>query len=62
MGSENSSEYGIDPREAQSAKMIDLRGVSDESQSMDAMMHDKEDRNDFWSVEGNYICRHHNES
>ena len=32
------------------------------TQPMDAMMEDREDRNDFWSIEGNYICHHHVET
>ena len=37
----------------------DLRGESDGSQRIDTMMDDREVRNDFWSIEGNYMYRHH---
>ena len=37
----------------------DLRGESDGSQPTDTMMDDREARNDFWSIEGNYIYRQH---
>ena len=36
-----------------------LRGGSSGSQSTDEKMHDREVRNDYWSIEGNYIYRHH---
>ena len=37
----------------------DLRGESGGSQPIDTMTDDREARNDFWSIEGNYIYRHH---
>ena len=37
----------------------DLRGDSDGSQPTDTMMNNREARNDFWSIEENYIYRHH---
>ena len=37
----------------------DLRGSSDKSQPTDETVDDGEARNDFWSIEGKYICRHH---
>ena len=36
----------------------DLRGESDGSQRIDTMIDDREVRNDFWSIEGNYMYRH----
>ena len=37
----------------------DLQGSSDGSQQMDEMVDDAEVRNDFWSIEGDFIHRHH---
>ena len=37
----------------------DLRGESDGFQPSDSFPDDTEDRNDFWSILGNYIYRHH---
>ena len=39
----------------------DLRGESDRSQPSDITTNDGEARNVFWSIEGNYIYRHHAE-
>ena len=36
----------------------DLQGSSDKSQPTDEMTDDAEASNDFWSIEGNTICRH----
>ena len=38
---------------------VDLRGCSDKSQPIDEIVDVGEARNDFWSIEGNYIYRHH---
>ena len=37
----------------------DLRGESDGSPPIDTTMDGREVRNVFWSIEGNYIYRHH---
>ena len=37
----------------------DPQGMSDKSQPIDEITNDGEARNDFWSNEGNYICRDH---
>ena len=37
----------------------DLRGESDGSSPLDSFPDDSEARNDFWSISGNYIDRHH---
>ena len=37
----------------------DVRGESDGSQPIDELIDDREARNDFWSIEGDYIYRHH---
>ena len=37
----------------------DLRGESDGSPPQDSLPGDGEARNDFWSVSGNYMHRHH---
>ena len=37
----------------------DLPGSSEKSQPTDEMADDREARNDFWSIEGNYIYRRH---
>ena len=36
----------------------DLQGSSDKSQPVDETTHDAEARNDFWSIEGDFIYRH----
>ena len=46
------------PEEAKDLR-DDLRGEWDVSQPMDTMMDDREARNEFWSMEGNYVYRHH---
>ena len=47
----------------QSARSDDLRGdlqeSSERSQPKDEAKHDAEARNDFWSIEGHFIYRHH---
>ena len=37
----------------------DLQGSSDKSQPTDETEDDAEARSDFWSIEGDVICRHH---
>ena len=37
----------------------DLHGSSDKSQPTDEITDDGEARDDFWSIEGHYIYRHH---
>ena len=37
----------------------ELRGESDGSQQLDTMTCDSEARNDYCSIKGNHICRHH---
>ena len=37
----------------------DLRGESDGSHPIGTLTHDSDARNDFWSIEGNYIYRHY---
>ena len=55
--SENPPWYGINPKEEELRD--DLRGESDGSQPIDTVMDDREARNVFWSIVGNYIYRHH---
>ena len=37
----------------------DLQGNSEKSQPTDETKDDAEARSDFWSMEGDFICRHH---
>ena len=37
----------------------DLHGESDGSQPFDTLTDDSEARNDFWTIAGNYVSRHH---
>ena len=47
----------------QLARSEDLRGdfeeSSEKSQATDETKDDAEARNDFWSIEGDFTCRHH---
>ena len=48
-----------DPKKSDEALSDDVQGSSDGTQSIDATMDDREVRNDFCSIEGSCIHRHH---